>query len=329
MTEKPITLLGFSKRLDASDGTCLSKSLPRLDNIHLGTLSQASPMLMRSLSRKSMQEASVGPRFHSQHIEPFMHWGCSRIRLNEQAFPATVDVNMAKQVKHTFHPGSSLKHPQSRSGSRLNSALSAKRPKSSSSMSASQTIAPWNSSFRDPTTYFQGRDAEPDGPWSPRKSPRTPKYEHSVSTMTPPFSPMALTSSSFAPCSKVEPTKESPDVAWMKLFMTNYSNVTTEAKVVDEEAHLVPPTRQAANRAAQDAALAEAALKQFEEEEKVRKASKTKSLKPVARAVMLGVGLGSPEKSTGPNLEWAKLWHQGQNAKEGIRPKGQCSQGAP
>merc|ERR1719316_1555029 len=60
-----------------------------------------------------MQDASAGPKFHAQHIEPFFHWGCNRVRLNEQAFPATVEVNMAKQVTHTFEPGSSLAHPQS------------------------------------------------------------------------------------------------------------------------------------------------------------------------------------------------------------------------
>merc|ERR1719160_912866 len=74
-----------------------------------------------------MQEASVGPKFHSQHIEPFMHLGCNRIRLNEQAFPASVDVNMKKQVKHTFEPGSSLCHPQSQQGSRSSSAMSRRR----------------------------------------------------------------------------------------------------------------------------------------------------------------------------------------------------------
>merc|ERR1719160_506483 len=173
-----------------------------------------------------MQEASVGPKFHSQHVEPFMHWGCNRIRLNEQAFPATVDVNMAKQVTHTFEPGSSLSHPQSRQGSRSSSALSRRRPKSSGSQSATHVIPPWNTSFSDPKAYFQERKPKPDWPheaavsdvqsisfmtpssdpmaltW-PSFAPRT-ESEHRISTMTPSSSPMALTWSSFPSHTKIE-----------------------------------------------------------------------------------------------------------------------------
>lgn len=350
-----------AKRLDSSGTLCLSTSLPRLDNIHVGTLHQANPVFMRRLCHKSMQDSSVGPRFHAQHVEPFMHWGCSRIRLNEQAFPATVEANMKKQVTYTYEPGSSLSHPQSRQGSRSGSAISRRRPTSEGSQ---PVIAPWVTRFRDPESYFLGRDAEPDGPWSPKHSESRPKSQNqkSISTMTPASSAMALTSSSFfAACSKMEqnpassamalttssfgertastpaqaPETSSADLPWMRLFMTGFQEVEDEARIVDQESGKKSPSRKAAERAAATLAAAEAAENAFSTQIVERRGSKSSmKLKGVVRGVMMMHAASKSvdndrEKEDGPNLSWAKRWHQGQAAKEGTKPSGMCAQGSP